>query len=143
MDTNLVNVLITALEKNRGGSEMSQIIVAGFILLAAVAPTLLGVLNYFQAKAAKMESGEAKLSAAATAKTVDEVHIAVNSEKTALLASLEALRLEVLSLSKDKAASNAHAQDRIKTEYPPLTKEQMDAIEKYLSEQIRKEEKHA
>jgi hypothetical protein len=54
-------------------------------------------------------AAETRESAKATAISVEKVHVAVNSERTAMLEKLEALRAEILELSMGKAVADERA----------------------------------
>lgn len=107
MDTNLLQILVTQLANQsasgHGDNGLSNLLVSGMILLAAIAPTLVSLAVYFQAKAAKLSSDDNKKSAADAAVSIEKVHIAVNSERAALLEVVNNLRAEVLKLSEEKA----------------------------------------
>lgn len=112
MDTNLLQILVTQMAnqgtKGSGDSGLSTLVIAGIILLAAVAPTLVSLAAYWQAKAAKISGEENKKSVADTAVSMEKVHIAVNSERAAMLELVNNLRLEVLKLSQEKATLTEH-----------------------------------
>lgn len=52
-----------------------------------------------------------KQDAAATAKSTEKIHVAVNNERTVMLEKLEALRAEILQLSTERARSQQKALD--------------------------------
>lgn len=128
MDTNLIHILVTTMLANQnktqaaGGPDgLSNLLIAGLLLLAAVAPTLVSLASYLQAKALKLESLEVKSTTAQTlgvvskldatsketAVTLEKVHVAVNSERSATLALVGKLREEILGLVEDKATTAA------------------------------------
>ena len=73
-------------------------------LITALTPLLLVFINR------KLKKTEA--SAASSARTVEEIHVAVNSERAALLHKVEALRDEILSLTTDKAVRDEQDRNR-------------------------------
>jgi len=78
------------------------------IILAII--SLLGtlvtsVMAYFVAKI-RTTSNETKEAAVKSATSMEQIHVAVNSERTALLKKVEDLRDEILQMSKDKATAD-------------------------------------
>lgn len=76
-----------------GTIDWNTIILAFIGFMGTVAT---GVITYF--------IGQMKNNTAATATSVEKIHIAVNSERTAALEEIRALRDEILRISKLKAA---------------------------------------
>lgn len=75
-----------------------------------------------------------KTSAADTATSIEKVHVAVNSERTAMTDEIKKLRNEILELSKDKAKSDQRAETRAETKSAEattvsMTVEKMDVAE--------------
>ena len=92
---------------------------------------------------------QVKASAADTATSVEKVHVAVNSERTAMMDEVRKLRLEILELSKDKAKSEQKADDAKETKAaadaaPPstapvnMTVEKMEVAELNVPEKDKK-----
>ena len=96
MDTNLVMLLLKVVAAQTAQPATSTPSVMIFTMFfAAIAPTLAGVAAYLQARAAKVDTAATRKSAFDTATSVEKVHVAVNSERTAMLAEVKALKDEI------------------------------------------------
>jgi hypothetical protein len=89
------------------------VVIAGFGLMGTIAS---GVIAIFLAKI-NMKAGLSLASNRKAEESIEKVHVAVNSERTAMLAKIDGLRAEILELSKSKAVmeereSVAHEGDR-------------------------------
>jgi len=84
------------------------------VIIAAIGMVQVVALAFInsKAKSALTNTEETKISAAATAESVEKVHTAVNSERTAMLAEVKALRDEILRISTDKARLEQSESDR-------------------------------
>lgn len=87
MDTNLLNLIVT-LSQQKGASG-GQVLPVVTIVLYALGPLLAGVAAWFSAK---------------TAKSTEEIHKAVNSERDAMLAKVEARDKEILRITSTVSA---------------------------------------
>jgi hypothetical protein len=95
MDTNSFNAIITALAQNQ--PRPSDVVVGLELVLKALAPVLAALAAYF---------------ARQTLSTTKEVHVAVNSERTAMIAEVKALRDEILDISKEKSTLEENARGK-------------------------------
>lgn len=106
-DTNLVASLVAALAANKAAlapvvaSPNNTLLVVAMII-AAFSPILSALAAYFS-KAAALNTAETKVASLETAKSVDLIHTAVNSERTETLKTIATLRDEILKLT-EKAA---------------------------------------
>ena len=84
------------------------------VFIALIGMIQIVVLAWINAKAktALVNTEETKVSAAATAESVEKVHVAVNSERTMMLQKLQALEQRILALSEDKARLEQSAKDK-------------------------------
>jgi hypothetical protein len=110
MDTNLLTALLTALAQKSPPhqSDNTVLLVVGMII-SAMLPTLTAFAAYIKAQASDQKGEKAAAAALATTETVDAIHTAVNSERTAMLAKLEERDRIILELTKGKAVSEEHA----------------------------------
>jgi hypothetical protein len=86
----------------------NTVILAATGLVTVLTPIFLALINR-KAGRTLDNSEETKVSARATAESVEKVHVAVNSERTKLLEEMKELREIILVLSKDKATLTADA----------------------------------
>lgn len=112
MDTNIVAAVAAAIAAQQPVpaapvNEHTMLLIVGMII-AAVAPTLAAIAAYFSSRAAKSNTEETKKLATNTAETVEKVHTAVNSERTAMLTKLQNLSDEILRISKDLSTTKEH-----------------------------------
>jgi len=106
MDTNLTLILIKALtdQKTSSPHDGNQLIVLVIgMIIAAVAPTLAAIAAYYKARASEANTAEIKKEAINTTESVKEIHIAVNSERSAMLMEVKNLRDEILRISKNNS----------------------------------------
>jgi len=107
MDTNLIAEI---LRQAAGGSSTSGMNLNLLLIgIAAIAPTLVALAAYLQAKAAKVmvESNEV---------TLEKVHTAVNSERTAMLDVIKKLREELSDVIRVAAIAKTEAVEKPMTE---------------------------
>lgn len=116
MDTNLIASILKemAAQSSSSGSVNVNFLM---IIVAAVAPTLVALAAYLQAKASKILSED-------NAVTLEKVHTAVNSERTAMLEVIKNLRQEMSEMVKGNAVLHEReaAEQRaaiLKAEVPP------------------------
>jgi predicted nuclease with TOPRIM domain len=96
MDTNAISSILNALSLRQDADNSTTWMIVTGMIISAIAPTLAGVAAYLSAKAAKLKSVEMQ-------EEVVKIHTAVNSERTAMLAEVKALRDQILEISKQKA----------------------------------------
>lgn len=87
METNAVEVMRALLDQSRS-DEKAMVVIVGMII-AALAPTLMAFAGYLKSRS--------------TANEVVKIHLAVNSERTAMTAEVKSLRDEVRRLAVDKS----------------------------------------
>lgn len=108
MDTNLVAAVAAAIAAQPhpapATAQDNTLIIVGMII-TAIMPTLAAIAAYFSSRAAKSNTEETKKMATNTAEAVEKVHVAVNSERTAMLTTVQNLRDEILRISKDLSTS--------------------------------------
>lgn len=86
-------------------------------IISLMGTVLTGVMAIYMAKIsgrtqqALTNTEDTKTSAAATAVSVEKVHVAVNSERAAMVEKMDNLQKVVLELSKDKAKLEEHARE--------------------------------
>ena len=95
-------------------STLTPIILGITALITALTPILLALINS-KARQAMENTEVTKQAALATADSVDKVHVAVNSERTAMLQNVTDLKDEILKLSK----VNAVLVERLSQQRPP------------------------
>lgn len=121
MDTNTVNLLIQQLIQNRTGSDGKIPLLVIGMIIAAIAPTLAAVATYIQSRAALANTQKSKEVAENTANEVGKIHVAVNSERSALLEEVRKLRDEILVISKEKATLVETARVQSVSQAAPVT----------------------
>jgi len=119
METNIAHLLAPSSATNW------QTVIIAIIGLISTSLTLF--MTYYMAKVrsntlkAVENTEETKQSAKETAASVEKVHVAVNSERTAMLEQVKTLRDEILEISKQKATLEEHARSasEAKAAVPP------------------------
>jgi len=107
MDTNLVQALAQLMQQNKSSFDPSAIIIIS-VVMGGMIPTLAAIAGYFKAKAANessklalVNSETTKKTALDTAEEVKNIHIAVNSERSAMLEKVQQLTDKMLLVSRE------------------------------------------
>jgi len=120
MDTNLLAQLIAALVAAQSHAPVvaapivggvHPIVIATGMVLAGVAPIIAAVAAWFAQQAAR-NTEHVKAVSTTLMENVEKVHVAVNSERTAMLEQIRELRDEILRLSKDRATLEEQQRER-------------------------------
>lgn len=88
-DTNLISAILTLAGQPKHDSNLSPYLA---MLIIAILPTLAALGAWLQSHT--------------TARDVKEVHVAVNSERTAMIAEVAKLRDTILEMSRNKATDD-------------------------------------
>ncbi len=122
MDTNLVTAIVTALIAKQGsGGQSSSFIIT--VIAAFVIQIITNIASFLQAKSAALSAVEAKVKAMEAAEqarkmaletnvSVQAIHTAVNSERTAMMLELKEAREEIRLMSSGKAADDERERER-------------------------------
>ena len=89
-------------------NDNTMVLVVGMIITALL-PTLTAFAAFIKAQSADHKGEKAAEAALATTNTVNEIHTAVNSERTAMLEKLADRDRIILELTKAKAVSDEKA----------------------------------
>ena len=87
------------------------------LLITTIGTLVLAYIGFKQAALSKsLEATHER--ATETAKSVEKIHVAVNSERTAMTDKIEALHAEILKLNTDKAVTEEKEKEKEKEKRP-------------------------
>jgi hypothetical protein len=102
MDTNSLNLLVALLERGPKTAEPSIVFILG-LLVPGLLALLTAAAGYLKVVSAKKDTEETKKVMVQSADSLEKIHVAVNSAKTALEDKIAKLTEEVLQISKENA----------------------------------------